>query len=121
MRPEMAKKLQRAVWRQRLTSYGPTVLLLIGCTVLGGWFFSFKMDRADPTVALTQVNGTVIEAKRVASKASVTIAHIRLDDGKEVDADSTLPLPLVPNEHVVLNEYKHASGKLSYHVLQVKH
>ena len=117
----MAKRLQRAIWRQRLITYVPTALLLIGGTLIGGWVFSFKLDRADPTVAMTQVDGTVLEAHRVASKVVTYIAHVRLANGKEIDADSTLPVPLPPNEHVVLNEMRHASGKTSYHVLQVKH
>jgi len=120
MRPEMARKLAQAIWRQRVTTYGPTLLLLIVCTSLGGWFFSYRLDRADPAIAMTEVTGIVMEARRVASKTAVTIAHIRLDDGKEIDADSTLPAPLIPNEHVVLNEMRHASGKMSYHVLKVQ-
>ncbi len=119
MRPEMARELQRAIWRQRFKSYGPTVTLVLVCAVLGGYLFSFRLDRADPTMALTQLNGTIFEAHRVSGRAAVFVAHIRLDDGKDVNADSTLAAVLKPNERVLLSQARHASGKVSYHVLQV--
>lgn len=121
MRPETARQLRRAIWSQRLRSYGPTVGLVLACVVLGGYLFNVRIDRSDPTVALTQINGTILDARRVAGRAAVFIAHVKLDTGKEVDADSTLAAVLRPSERVTVSEARHASGKLSYHVLQVMH
>ena len=119
MRPALARRLERALWLQRLRTLGPTVLFLIVCVVLGGYVFSQRLDRTDPTVSLTQISGTITEAHRVAGRAAVFVAHVRLDDGREVDADSVLATVLVPNERVSVSIARHASGKLSFHVVQI--
>jgi hypothetical protein len=95
------------------------VALLAFCAVLGGTFFNMKLDRADPTVELTQVSGIVLEAHRAAGRAAVFIAHVRLDDGREIDADSVLPSPPAQHERVLLSQSRHASGKVSHHVLKM--
>lgn len=120
MRPDMARKLGRAIWRQRLVTYGPTFALLLFCASIGGYLFTQKLGRSDPMVETMQVDGTIMEAHRVSGRAAVFIAHVRLDDGREVDADSTLTTALVPKERVVVSQSRHASGKVSHHVMQLK-
>ncbi len=119
MRPEAARKLGRAIWTQRLRTFGPTVLFLLLCVAAGGYLFAPRADRGDPTVSVTQINGTVLEAHRVSGRAAIFIAQVRLDDGKVVTADSTLAAVLLPHERVILSQTQHASGKLSHRVLQV--
>lgn len=119
MQPELARKMQRAIWRYRLRSYGPTAALVALFVVLGGFVISYRFDRVDPTVGLTQFAGTILQAQRVAGRAAIFIAHVRLDDGREVDADSTLATVLEPTKRVIVSEARHASGKTSFHVLQV--
>ena len=121
MRPEMARKLQRAIWISRLKVYGPTLFLLALCVLGGGYWYSSRLASGDPTVNLVQITGTVTASNRVASRAAIYIVHVKLDDGNEVVADSTLTIIPVASDHVTLNKATHASGKMTYHVLQVAH
>lgn len=121
MRPDMARKLQRAIWMNRLKAYGPTVLFVMVCVIAGGFWFNSRLASGDPTVSVVQTAGTVQATTRVASRAAIYIVHVKLDDGKEVDADSTLAVIPVANERVALNQARHASGKTTYHVTHVVH
>jgi len=121
MRPEVARRLTRAVWKQRAKSWLPTVLLVVALSAGAIYQLDYRIAHMDRTVAVTAVNGVVVSARRLPTKAGVTLAHVRLDDGSEVDADSTLPVAPHTYDRVMLERAQHASGRVSYHVAQVRH
>jgi hypothetical protein len=60
----------------------------------------------------------VLNVKRTTSRG-VTILHVHLDDGRDVDASSRLPQWPAPGTHVVIDESRHASGRVTWSVVRV--
>jgi hypothetical protein len=60
---------------------------------------------------------TVLAVKRTAARGAAVV-RVHLDDGRDVDAVSTLRLTPQAGSHVVINEARHASGRLTYDVVR---
>ncbi len=117
MREEISRRLTRAIWRRRLATWGPALVL----AVMGAaaYLMELRVERMDPAEDVTTLAATVLSARRLPSKANVSIAHLLTDSGEEVDADSQLGVVLQPTERVTVSRVRHASGKVSFHVVAV--
>jgi hypothetical protein len=112
---DKSRELSRLVWRERLRTFAP-VVLLVACGFAGlTFYFNWQRSHSDPTVGFAQVHGTVLEVKRQTLR-SAAIVHVKLDDGREVDAFSGLGTLLPPGTHVDIAAATHASGKLTYDI-----
>lgn len=112
---EKSRALSRLVWRDRIGQVLP-VLVLALCAFGGLTFYlNWQKSHADPTVSFVAHTATVLEVKRQ-SLRNAAVVHVKLDDGREVDAFSSLTTLLPPGAHVEIAEAKHASGKSTYDV-----
>ncbi len=103
------------MWKDRLRTFLPLIVLAaVGFAALTV-FFNWQRGKADPTVAYAETHGTVIEVKRQTVR-SAAIVHVKLDDGRDVDAFSGLGTLLPPGNHVDVAASTHASGKLTYDI-----
>ena len=66
-----------------------------------------------PTSILT------ISVKRGGSGRNASIVHVHLDDGRDVDAFTTLRVVPPQGSHVVIAEARHASGRVTFDVMRV--
>ena len=111
---DRARTLSRLVWRERLRSALPLVVFACGFAVLTA-YFSWQRSTADPAIAYADLHGTVLDVKRQTLR-SAAIVHVKLDDGRDVDAFSSLGTLLLPGTHVDIAAATHASGKLTYDI-----
>lgn len=112
---DRARALSRLVWRERLRTVLPLVALAAcGFAALTA-YFSWQRSKADPAIAYADVHGTVLDVKRQTLR-SAAIVHVKLDDGRDVDAFSSLGMLLPPGTHVDIAAATHASGKLTYDI-----
>lgn len=114
---DKARRLGTLIWRERLRRWLPPVLGVL--CLFGGLtlYFNWQSSHSDPTVELHPRSGTVLNVKRQTLR-SAAIVHVRLDDGSEVDAFSGLGAILAPGTPVQIGEARHASGRLTYDILQ---
>ena len=115
---EKARQLTWLVWRDRVRSLLP----LVGAGIVLLAFVTFvtekQIEHADPTVQVQAHDASVVEAKRTASRGAAVL-HVHLDDGRDVDAVSLFRITPTVGSHVVVNEARHASGKLSYDIVRL--
>jgi acyl dehydratase len=119
MREEMSRRLTRAIWRRRLATWGPALVLALAVMGAAAYLMELRIERMDPAQDVTTLAATVLSARRLPSKANVSIAHLLTENGEEVDADSQLGVVLQPTERVTVSRVRHASGKVSFHVVAV--
>jgi hypothetical protein len=115
---EKARQLTWLVWRDRARRWLP--LVGAGIVLLGIVTFvtEKQIEHADPTVQVQAHGATVVEAKRTASRGAAVL-HVHLDDGRDVDAVNLFRIAPTVGSHVVVNEARHASGKLSYDIVRL--
>jgi hypothetical protein len=115
---DRARQLSRLVWRERLLRWLP--LAAVGLAFVGvlAFMFEWRISHADRTVEVRMHDATVLNVRSTASRG-VTIFHVHLDDGRDVDAATFLRLPAVPGTHVVISESRQASGRLSWGVVRM--
>lgn len=112
---DRSRALSRLVWRERLRTFLP-LLVAVACGFAAlTFYFNWQRSKADPTVSYAEMHGTVVEVKRQTLR-SAAIVHVKLDDGRDVDAFSGLGTLLAPGTHVDIAASTHASGKLTYDV-----
>jgi hypothetical protein len=116
---DKARRLSGLIWRERLRRYLP---LALAALVLAGIFtavFLNQARRADRTVDVTVKEATVVQIKRISVASRAEILTVHLEGGGDVEAFSTVqPVPPI-GAHVVVNEARHASGRLTYDVTHV--
>jgi hypothetical protein len=115
---DKARQLTRLVWRDRARRWLP----LLGAGVVLFAIVTFvtekQIERADPTVQVQAHEATVVETKRTAARGAAVL-HVHLDDGRDVDAISLFRIAPTVGSHVVVNESRHASGKMSYDIVRL--
>jgi hypothetical protein len=114
---DKARKLTRLVWRDRARTWLPVAAVAL--VLIGAVFFltETQIDHADRTVDVKVHDATVVDIKRTAARGAAVV-HVRLDDGRDVDAVSLFRVAPTAGAHVVVNEAKHASGRLTYDVVR---
>jgi hypothetical protein len=115
---DKARRLTRLIWRERARFWLP--LIAAGLIVVGLLLFAteWQIGRADRTVDVKVHQATVLAVRPTASRGGAVV-HVHLDDGREVDALSFLRLTPPTGSHVVVNEARHTSGRLTYDVVRV--
>lgn len=114
---DKSRRLSALIWRERLRKWIPIGLAIV--CLFGGltFYFNWQSNHSDPTIDLHARSGTVLGVKRQTLR-SAAIVHVKLDDGSEVDAFSGLGTFLTPGTPVQIGEARHASGRLTYDILQ---
>jgi hypothetical protein len=115
---EKARQLTFLVWRDRARRWLPLVGAAIVLLAIVTFVTEKQIERADPTVQVQPHDATVAEAERTASRGAAVL-HVHLDDGRDVDAVSLFRIAPTIGSHVVVNESRHASGKLSYDIVRL--
>ncbi len=115
---EKSRHLKQLIWRERLRKWVPALAVFAALFGLLIYLTNLRQGRADPTVDVRNLSGSVTAVLRPPSRG-MSIVHVRLDDGRETDALSQLPRLLPPGSRVTMTESRHASGKLSYDVTGV--
>ena len=62
---------------------------------------------------------TVVHVKKSGNGRAAAIIEIRLDNGREAEAFSALRVDPPVGTHVLVNEARHASGRLTYDIARV--
>ena len=114
MSEEKSRRLKALVWRERARKWIPIVLAVV--VLFGGatYMLSSQLSRADRTLEVVTHAGTVTGITRAGPRSA--IAHVHLDDGRDVDALSQMSIIPPAGAHVVVSESRHASGRLSYDI-----
>ncbi|HWB45600.1 MAG TPA: hypothetical protein VG900_09190 [Hyphomicrobiaceae bacterium] len=111
---DKAKRLSALVWRERVKFWLPLVVGAIAIFGMLTFLVARQIGKVDQTVAVETHNGTVVTVTRNARSAA--IVHVLLDDGRDVDAFSAMRLVPVHGAHVIVNQARHASGRLTFDV-----
>jgi hypothetical protein len=115
---EKARRLTALVWRQRARRWLPIAAVLVALTVAFSYYFGSQLARIDRTVDVREHDATVIGISRGGARGS-SIVHVHLDDGRDVDAVTTLRVVPPKGGHVIVAEARHASGRLTYDIVRV--
>ena len=78
-----------------------------------GW--SVWVAKTSCSSALT----TVVSAERSLSRKGGYVVHVKLDDGKQIDAVSLLAFMPAPGSHAEVKMARHQSGLVTYNVNSV--
>jgi hypothetical protein len=116
---EKARRLSALVWRERLRRWLPVAAGLVFMAAVFGFVLARQIGRADRTVDVRQHDGTITGHKSLTSARGASILYVRLDDGRNVDAFSTLRVAPPNGSHVVIAEARHASGRLTYDIVRL--
>lgn len=118
MRAERERELTRLIWKERITR--SLIAVLAAVAIFGGYvFLTYERTRlVDVTVETARLDGTVVSTAPGLTSKSVVV-HVRLDDGREIDATSTLKLLPAPGAHTEIRMARHQSGRVTYDVAKV--
>jgi hypothetical protein len=114
---DKARRLTRLVWRDRARRFLPLVGAAIVLFAFVGYFTEVAVNRVDRTVDVQLHTGTVVNVKRSTRGAAVVLVH--LEDGRDVDALSGLRLTPQAGTHVLINEARHTSGRLTFEIARL--
>jgi len=114
---EKARRLTRLIWRDRARRWLPVIAMVLVLAGAFAFMTELQIGRIDRTVDVKVHEGTVLDVKHAASRGAAVL-HVHLDDGRDIDALSALRLAPAAGAHVVINEGRHASGRLTYDVVR---
>ena len=83
------------------------------------FFLVRQVEKADRTLDVLVHQATVVHIKKSGNGRAAAIVEVRLDDGRDVDAFSALRLDPVTGAHVVVNEARHESGRMTYDIARL--
>jgi hypothetical protein len=116
---EKARQLSALVWRERVKRWVPVIVVVVGAIALLTFFLVRQVEHADRTVEVKTHTATVVHIKRPGNGRGAGIVEVRLEDGRDVEAFSMLRLDPVAGAHVIINEARHASGRLTYDIARL--
>ena len=116
---DKARRLNALVWRDRARRVIPLVAAAVAVTGVLTFFLVRQVERGDKTTDVQIRQATVVHIKKSGNGRAAAIVEIRLDDGREAEAFSALRIDPQVGTHVVVNEAKHASGRLTYDIARV--
>jgi hypothetical protein len=111
---EKSRRLTALVWRERARRWVPIALAVVVLFAGVTYMFARQAEHVDRTVEVVVHGGTVTGTSRAGARSA--IAHVHLDDGRDVDALSLLTVIPPAGTHVVVSESRHASGRLTFDV-----
>lgn len=114
---DKARRLTWLVWRDRARIWLP--LAAVALVLIAAVFFitETQIGHADRTVDVKVHGATVVDIKRTAARGAAVV-HVRLEDGRDVDAVSLFRVAPTAGSHVVVNEERHKSGRLTYDIVR---
>jgi hypothetical protein len=116
---EKARRLNALVWRERARRWVPVIVVAVGAIALLTFFLVRQVEHADRTLDVRVHQATVVHVKKSGNGRAAAIVEVRLDDGRDVEALSVLRLDPMAGAHVIINEARHASGRLTYDVARL--
>ena len=96
----------------------PLVALAAVMAAVLTWLLAWQVEKSDATVDVKVHQATVLGVKHAGTRGAA-ILHVHLDDGRDVDAASVMRVDPQPGAHVVVNEARHASGRVTYDVARL--
>jgi hypothetical protein len=112
---EKARQLNALVWREQVRRWVPVIAAAVGAIALLTFFLVRQVEHADRTLDVKAHAATVVSVKRTGARGAA-IVNVHLDDGRDVEAFSILRVDPPAGTHVVVNEARHASGRLTYDI-----
>ena len=114
---DKARRLTRLVWRDRARTWLPLAAVALVLMAVVFYLTETQIDHADRTVDVKVHEATVVDIKRTAARGAAVV-HVRLEDGRDVDAVSLFRVAPTAGSHVVVNEERHNSGRLTYDIVR---
>ena len=114
---DKARRLTRLVWRDRARTWLPIAAVALVLIAVVFYLTETQIDRADRTVDVKVHGATVVDIKRTAARGAAVV-HVRLEDGRDVDAVSLFRVAPTAGSHVVVNEERHTSGRLTSDIVR---
>jgi len=115
---DKARQLTKLVWRDRARRWLPVAAGALALLAAFLFLTETQIEHADRTVDVKVHDGKVVDIKRTAARGAAVV-HVRLDDGREVEAVSLFRVAPTAGSHVIVNEARHASGRLTYDVVRL--
>ena len=116
---EKARRLNALVWRDRARRLAPVIAVVVFAVAVLTFFLVRQVEKADRTLEVQPHQATVIHIKKSGNGRAAAIVEVRLDDGRSVEAFSAMRVDPMTGAHVVVNEARHASGRLTYDISRV--
>jgi hypothetical protein len=116
---DKARRLTALMWRERARRWLPLVAAALAVFALLTFLFMRQLDRADRTIEIAVRDATMIDVKTGGNGRAASIVHVRLDDGRSVEAFSTMRVLPPAGTHLVVSEAHHASGRVTYDVMRL--
>lgn len=114
---DKARRLTHLVWRDRARRWLPVAAGALALLAAFLFLTETQIDHADRTVDVKVHDATVMDIKRTVGHGAAVV-HVRLQDGREVDAVSLFRVAPIAGAHVVVNEERHKSGRLTYDIVR---
>ena len=116
---EKARRLNALVWRDRARRLVPVIAVVVFAIAVLTFFLVRQVEKADRTLDVQPHQATVVHIKKSGNGRAAAIVEVRLDDGRYVEAFSAMRVDPMTGAHVVVNEARHASGRLTYDIARV--
>jgi hypothetical protein len=116
--PENSRRLTQLVWRERARRWVPIIVVAIVGLAGLAYVTELQIGRVDRTVDVVTHDATVLAIKNPGARGAA-VFHVHLDDGRDVDAVSTMRLTPAHGAHMVVTEAKHASGRSTFDVMRL--
>jgi hypothetical protein len=116
---DKARRLNALVWRDRARRVAPVIAVAVGAIALLTFFLVRQVEKADSTLDVKTHNAIVVHVKKSGNGRAAAIVEVRLDDGRDVEAFSVLRVDPATGAHVVVNEARHASGRMTYDIARM--
>jgi hypothetical protein len=97
----------------------PVIVVAVGAIALLTFFLVRQVEHADRTLDVRVHQATVVHVKKSGNGRAAAIVEVRLDDGRDVEALSVLRLDPMAGAHVIINEARHASGRMTYDIARL--
>ena len=111
MREDTKKRLERAIWTDRLKKIG------IAAAIVAAIGVAFAYQSYDLQVVNTQVGGSVTEIDPLVSKTSAAegeTLRVKLEDGRMVSVLALKSRNLKLGDHIDVVEHHHATGRVTH-------
>jgi hypothetical protein len=110
MREETKRRLNRAIWLDRLKMIGTLA------SIAAALVFGFVLIDLDAYVENRRVTGTVEHIGALSSKnaASAVSVDVKLDDGRHVTVIALKTTDPHVGDHVTVSEHRHRTGRVTF-------
>ena len=116
---EKARQLNALVWRDRARRLAPVIAVVVFAIAVLTFFLVRQVEQADRTLDVQPHQATVVHIKKSGNGRAA--AHRRGPSRRRSRRGGLQRLRLDPmtGAHVIVNEARHASGRLTYDIARV--